>query len=58
MDVSALALSVSAGRTNSSISIALMSKVLDTAEATGEALNEMIESAVIPGLGENIDIRV
>lgn len=58
MDVSALALSISAGRTNSNISIALMSKVLDTAEAAGEALNEMIESAVIPGLGENIDIRV
>ncbi len=37
---------------------ALMAKVLDTVEDAGAALEEMIETAVIPGLGENIDIRV
>lgn len=60
MDIGALSFSMSAGRTASNMGIALLSKVLDTAEVTGEALNEMIEAASMPvsGLGEYLDIRV
>lgn len=59
MDISALS-SMSASQMVSNMGVALLSKVLDTAEVTGEALNEMIETASVPvsGLGENLDIRV
>lgn len=59
MDISALS-SVSASQMVSNMGVALLSKVLDTAEVTGEALNEMIETASVPvsGLGEYLDIRV
>lgn len=43
-------------RLSTSISFALMSKVMDTAENTSEAMIEMLDAAVVPGLGENIDI--
>lgn len=59
MDISALS-SMSASQMVSNMGVALLSKVLDTAEVTGEALNEVIETASVPvsGLGENLDIRV
>lgn len=59
MDISALS-SMSASQMVSNMGVSLLSKVLDTAEVTGEALNEMIETASVPvsGLGENLDIRV
>lgn len=59
MDISAMS-SMSASQMVSNMGVALLSKVLDTAEATGEALNEMIETASVPvsGLGEYLDIRV
>ena len=47
MDVAAMSLSLSACETNTNISLAMMSKVLDTAEVAGEALTEMIESVPI-----------
>lgn len=60
MDIAALSFSMSTSRVSSNMGIALLSKVLDTAEVTGEAINEMIESAsvTVPGLGEYLDIRV
>ena len=60
MDIAALSFSMSTSRASSNMGIALLSKVLDTAEVTGEAINEMIESAsvTVPGLGEYLDIRV
>ncbi|MCI9361899.1 MAG: putative motility protein [Hungatella sp.] len=59
MDISALS-SMSTSQMVSNMGVALLSKVLDTAEVTGEALNEMIETASVPvsGLGEYLDIRV
>ena len=36
----------------------MLSRVLDTAEQTGEVLTEMMEQIAVPGLGEYIDIRV
>ena len=56
LDIAAMSLSLSACSTNTNISIAMMSKVLDTVEVAGEALTEMIESVPTPGLGERIDI--
>ena len=56
MDIAAMSLSLSACSTNTNISIAMMSKILDTVEVAGEALTEMIESVPTPGLGERIDI--
>lgn len=56
MDIAAMSLSLSACSTNTGISLAMMSKVLDTAEVAGEALAEMIESIPTPGLGEHIDV--
>lgn len=58
MDISGLSVSMSTSSINTGLEIAMLSKALDSAEATGEALNEMIEAAVIPGLGENLDVRV
>lgn len=58
MDISGLSVSMSTSSINTGLEVALLSKVLDSAEATGEALNEMMDAVAIPGLGENIDIRV
>ena len=59
MDVAAMSLSLSACETNTNISLAMMSKVLDTAEATSEAMMQMMDAAAVtPGLGDNINILV
>ncbi|MEY8338355.1 YjfB family protein [Lachnospiraceae bacterium 62-35] len=58
MDIAALSVSMSTSRFAADVSMALMSKALDTAEIAGEALTEMMEAAsIVPGLGEHIDIR-
>lgn len=57
MDISALSTYMSMNQLSTNVDIAIMSKILDTAEATGEALTEMLEAAPVPGLGELIDIR-
>lgn len=56
MDIPALSMAMADYNVSMNVSIAVMSKILDTAEAAGEALTEMAASAAIPGLGENIDI--
>ncbi|MCI9595349.1 MAG: putative motility protein [Lachnospiraceae bacterium] len=58
MDISGLSVSMSTSSINTGLEIAMLSKVLDSAEIAGEALNEMMEAVAIPGLGENLDIRV
>ena len=58
MNIPALSVSMSRSELGIYLGTALMAKVLDTVEDAGAALEEMIETAVIPGLGENIDIRV
>lgn len=58
MDISGLSVSMSTSSINTGLEVAMLSKALDSAEITGEALNEMIEAVTIPGLGENLDIRV
>lgn len=57
MDISALSTYMSMSNLSMNANIAVMSKILDTAEAAGEALTQMIDAAPMPGLGELIDIR-
>ena len=57
MDIPALSMAMANYNVSANVSIAVMGKILDTAEATGEALTEMMAaSATTPGLGENIDL--
>ena len=65
MAIAALSTAMSMDRLQMNVGYAMMSKVMDTMEMTGEAMEEMLDSAaqiasgsVIPGLGENIDILV
>ena len=58
MDISGLSVSMSTSSINTGLEVAMLSKGLDSAEIAGEALNEMMEAVAIPGLGENLDIRV
>lgn len=65
MDIAALSTAMSMDKLQMNVGYAMMSKVMDTMEMTGEAMAEMMDSAaqisggaVIPGLGENIDILV
>lgn len=59
MELSGLTMSVSAGSINTGLELAVLSKALDTAQEAGEALTEMMgqAAAMIPGLGEYIDVR-
>lgn len=56
MDIPALSSMMAMERLSTSVSFALMSKVMDTAESTSEAMIEMMDAAMVPGLGENLDI--
>ena len=51
MDISGLSVSMSTSSINTGLEVAMLSKVLDSAEIAGEALNEMMEAVAIPGLG-------
>lgn len=56
MDIAALSTSMAMEQLSVSVNMAVMSKVLDTAEASAEVLTQMAETLTVPGLGENIDI--
>ena len=58
MDIGALSVSMSAASLSTNVGVAMLDKILDTAEVTGEVLTEMMYSVPIAGLGEYIDIRV
>lgn len=60
MEISALSMAVSNSSLGANISIAVMSKALDTAQETGEAITQMLEAVIPPSseLGQYIDIRV
>ena len=58
MELSGLMMSVSPGSINTGLELAVLSKALDTAQDAGEALTEMMgQAAMVPGLGQYIDIR-
>ena len=56
MNISVLAIPIYSGSGGTGLEIAMMSKALDTAEITGDAINKMLEASVT-GLGQHIDIR-
>ena len=58
MDLPALSIAMSLDKVNTDWGVAMLSKALDTAEATGDTLTKLMESSVTPELGQNIDIRV
>lgn len=63
MDVAGLSMSMAAGKVQNQVSIAVLSKAMDTNEALGQGLVEMIDSAAMersvnPGVGANFDMRV
>ena len=59
MDIGALSVSMSAASLSMNMGVAMLDKILDTAEVTGEVLTEMMmESIPVAGLGEYIDFRV
>ena len=49
MDISGLSVSMSTSSINTGLEVAMLSKVLDSAEIAGEALNEMMEAVAILG---------
>lgn len=57
MNIPALSTTLSTLELSGELGIAIMSKTLDTAEVTGDAIAQMMEAAVT-GLGQNLDIRV
>ena len=58
MDIPALSIAMSLDKVNTDWGVAMLSKALDTAEVTGDALTKLMESSVTPKLGQNIDIRL
>lgn len=58
MDIPALSIAMSLDKVNTDWGVAMLSKALDSAEVTGDALTKLMESSVTPELGQNIDIRV
>lgn len=57
MNISSLSVSMPAGGVNNALDVLLLSKVLDTAQESGDALAQMMEAAAT-GLGEHIDMRI
>ncbi len=58
MDIAALSVSMSQSQLMNDVSVAMMSKALDTAEVTSDGLTRLMESSVNPLVGQNIDIRL
>lgn len=58
MNIAAYSIMNSQNQAMESIGIAVLAKVMDTAEAEGAQITQMMEQSVNPGLGANIDIRV
>ena len=55
MNISAVSFSAP-GSIQTGLELAVMSKALDTAEVTGDAISKMLEASVT-GLGQHIDLR-
>lgn len=61
MEIQGLGLSTTVlanANTQSAVGIKLLDKALDSDQATGEALTQMLERSVNPMVGQNIDIRL
>lgn len=58
MDIPALSVAMSQANMVNQYNIAMLSKTLDTVEESGAMMIKMMEQAVTPHLGQNIDITV
>ena len=63
MDIARLSMSMASNNLQTKVGMAVLSKAMDTQEAQGQAVMELIDSAamersVTPELGANIDIRL
>lgn len=63
MDIAGLSMSMASNNVQTKVGMAVLSKAMDTQEAQGQAVVEMIDSAamersVTPQLGANIDVRL
>lgn len=63
MDIAGVSMAMSANRIQSQIGTAVLSKAMDTNEALGQGLVQMIDSAAMersvnPNVGANFDMRV
>ena len=63
MDIAGLSMSMALNNLQTKVGMAVLSKAMDTQEAQGQAVVELIDSAamersVTPQLGGNIDLRL
>lgn len=63
MDIAGLSTVLSTSRLQSQVGVAVVSKAMDTSEAMGQGLVEMIDAAAMeqsvnPHVGTNLDIRI
>ena len=63
MDIARLSMSMASSELQTKVGIAVLSNAMDTQEAQGQAVAEIIDSAamersVTPQLGANIDLRI
>lgn len=63
MDIAGLAMDLSTISTTSKVGTAVLSKAMDTNEALGQGLVEMIDAAAMersvnPAVGANFDMRI
>ncbi len=63
MDIAGLSTGLSQAQLQSKVGVAMLSKVMDTNEALGTGLVELVDSAAMelsvnPDIGSNIDIRI
>lgn len=63
MDIAGLSTGLSQAQLQSKVGIAMLNKAMDTNEALGAGLVELVDSAAMelsvnPDIGSNIDIRI
>ena len=58
MDIASLSTAMSTQNILNDVSVAMLSKSLDTVEDMGDGMVKIMESSVTPHLGQNIDYLV
>lgn len=58
MDIASLSTAMSTQNISNDVSVAMLSKSLDTVEDMGDGMVKIMESSVTPYLGQNIDYYV
>lgn len=58
MNISSLSIPMSMASVSNDIEVLMLKKSLDTLETTGDGIQKMLETSVMPHLGQNIDYSV